>query len=78
MIFLSENKQVNDQTKHINTQYHFICEFVSNKEGKIFKIESKLNTADVGTKNVEVGLFHHHAFELGNGMLELLEKLSNK
>ena len=74
-IFLAENKQVNDLTKHIDTQYHFIWEFVSNKEGKIFKIESKLNTADIGTKNVEVGLFHRHAFELDNGMTELCEKL---
>ena len=74
-IFLAENRQVNDRTKHIDTQYHFIRGFVSNNEGKIFKIESKLNTADVGTKNVEVGLFNRHAFELDNGMIELREKL---
>ena len=69
---------MNDKTKHIDTQYHFIREFVSNNEGKIFKIESKLNTADVGTKNVEVGPFHRHAFELNNGMIELREKLSKE
>ena len=70
-IFFAENKQVSNRTKHIDTQYHFIREFVSNKEGKIFKIKSKLNTADLGTKNVEVGLFHCHTFELDNGMEEL-------
>ena len=57
-IFLAENRQVNNRTKHIDTQYHFIREFVSNNEGKIFIIESKLNTMDVGIKYVEVRLFH--------------------
>ena len=75
-IFLAENKEVNNRTKHIDTQYHLIREFVSNNEGKIFKIESKLNTADMGTKNIEVGLFHRHTFELDNRIYELREKLS--
>ena len=74
-IWLAENRQVSDRTKHIDIQYHFIREFTANKEGKIFKIESKLNTADIGTKNVKVGLFNRHEFELDNGMRELREKL---
>lgn len=78
-IFLAYNKQVSQRTKHIDIKYHFIREFVEKKNGieqcRIFKIDTKDNTADIGTKNVEVGLFNKHEFELDNGMIELREKI---
>jgi len=82
-IFLSQNKQVSNRTKHIDLKYHFIREFIEKRNNKtqqgiIFKIDTKLNTADIGTKNVEVGLFNRHEFELDNGMPELREKVFGK
>ena len=78
-IFLAYNKQVSERTKHIDIKFHFIREFVENhdgvQQGEIFKIDTKDNTADIGTKNIEVGLFNKHEFELDNGMLELREKI---
>ena len=57
-IFLAKNLQVSQHTKHINTKIHFIREFISTsnkvRHGKLFKIDTKDNTADIGTKNVEV------------------------
>ena len=78
-IFLAENKQVNERTKHIDIKHHFIHEFIESKteiqQGKIFKIDMKDNTADIGAKNVEVGLYQKYEFELDNGMMDLREKI---
>ena len=82
-IFLSNNKQVSNRTKHIDLKYHYIREFTekthdNKQQGIIFKIDTKENTADIGTKNVEVGLFNRHEFEIDNGMPELREKVFGK
>ena len=62
---MSLNKQVSKRTKHIDLKHRLIREFTENiyriQQGKIYKIETKLNTADIGTKNVEVHLFKKHA-----------------
>ena len=53
-IFLAENLQVSQRTKHIDTKIHFIREFISTsnevQHGKLFKIDTKDNTADIGIK----------------------------
>ena len=81
-IFLANNKQVSQRTKHIDLKHHFIREFIEKtdgiKHGTIFKIDTKENTADIGTKNVEVTLFKKHKFELDNGMMDLRETLFGK
>jgi len=79
-IFLSENLQVNPRTKHIVTKFHFIREFIagneSTQQGKLFKIHTKDNTADIGTKNVDVRTFEKHENEVDNGMLQLRKYLT--
>ena len=80
---MSANKQVSNRTKHIDLKYHYIREFTEKRndrkqQGIIFKIDTKENTADIGTKNVEVGLFNRHEFEIDNGMPELREKVFGK
>ena len=81
-IFLARNKQVSERTKHIDLKHHFIREFIDKRDevqqGEIFKIQSEYNTADVGTKNVEVQLFKRHEEELDNGMPDLREKIFGK
>ena len=60
-IFLAGNKQVSKRTKYIDLKYQFIREFTEyingRQQGKIIKIETKNNTADIGTKNVKKKLF---------------------
>ena len=81
-IFLAKNKQVGERTKHIDLKHHFIREFIDDKDrtqqGEIFKIHTLDNTADVGTKNVEVQLFKKHEEEIDNGMPKLREKIFGK
>ena len=59
-IFLANNKQVSQCTKYIDLKHHFIRKFIEKidgiKHGTIFKIDKKENTADIGTKYVEVSL----------------------
>ena len=80
--FLAKNKQVRERTKHIDLKHHFIREFIDDKDGtqqgEIFKIRTSDNTADVGTKNVEVQLFKKHEEEIDNGMPNLREKIFGK
>jgi len=53
-IFLAQNKQVNERTKHIDIKHYFIREFIEPKDGiqqgQIFKVDTKENTVDIGTK----------------------------
>ena len=78
-IFLAQNKQVSKRTKHIDLKHHFIREFTECQDGiqqgKIFKIKSEFNTADIGTKNVEARLFKRHKEEVDNGMPALRERV---
>lgn len=60
-IFLEENIQVRQRTKQIDIKFHFIKEIISTsqkvQQGNLFKIDTKINTADIGTKNVDVQTF---------------------
>ena len=49
-IFLSNNQQLGQRTKHIDVRYKFTNEMVKNKELEIRYIESKENPADIMTK----------------------------
>ena len=63
-------------------KHHFIREFTENingsQQGKIIKIETENNTADIGTKNVEKKLFIKHANEIDNSMPMLRERIYGK
>ena len=72
--------QVSQRTKHIDIKYHFIREFISVRngvqKGKFFKIDTKENTADVGTKNVDVAIFEKQEKEIDNEMANLRKYIS--
>ena len=78
-IFLAGNKQVRKRTKHVDLKHHFIREFTEDRngyhQGKIFKIETAFNMADIGTKNAEKHLFIKHAHQIVNGMPMLRERI---
>ncbi len=81
-IFLAANKQVSKRMKHIDLKHHFIREFTEkingHQQGRICKIPTEYNTADIGTKNVEVNLFKKHGQELDLGMPMLRERVYGK
>ena len=81
-IFLAQNQQVSKRTKHIDLKHHFIREFIEKRNGVrsgvVKKIESEKNTADIGTKNVEVHLFKQHEKEIESGMMDLRERIYGK
>ena len=51
-IYLAENKNVSPRTKHIDTRYHFVKQFVD-EEGEIEFVRSEDNHADGFTNNVQ-------------------------
>ena len=59
-LFLVENKQVGQRTKHIDVRYHFIRQ--KKEEGMLHTLfrRSEDNRSDVMTKNVTVNLFQNH------------------
>ena len=78
-VFLAGNRQVSKRTKHIYLKHHFIREFTEERngvqQGAIYKVHTDLNTADIGTKNVDVKAFKRHATELDLGMPMLRERV---
>ena len=81
-IFLAGNRQVSKRTKHIDLKHHLIREFTEDRngmqQGAIFKIHTDFNTADIGTKNLDVKAFKRHAEELDLGMPMLRERVYGK
>ena len=51
-IFLAHNTKTSHRTKHIDTRYHFVREYVEDKVLKIVFVKSAENQADPYTKNV--------------------------
>ncbi len=78
-IFLAGNRQVSKRTKHIDLKHHFIREFTEERngvqQGAIYKIHTDHNTADIGTKNLDVKAYMRHATELDLGMPNLRERV---
>jgi hypothetical protein len=59
-IYMAENNMSNNQTKHVNTKYHFVRELI--KDGKV-KVEferSEIYDSDIFSKNLGGELFKKH------------------
>ena len=69
-IFLSQNKQVGQRTKHIDIRDHFIREMIDTKKMVVQFTRSEDNYADILTKNVNLGLFDKHSKQIDQGLLE--------
>ena len=63
-IFLAKNKKVSKRTKHIDLKFHFIRSFIEEndgvQQGEVFKIHTSQNTANIGTKHLDVNAFKIH------------------
>ena len=62
-IFLPENGSANSCTKHVDTRYYFICEFVEDGVIKIVFVRTHENKADIFTKNVSSEVYNSHVNE---------------
>jgi hypothetical protein len=63
-IYLANNHCNSQRTKHIDTQQHFVREWVEDEILKIFFTPTLNNTADISTNNTTEEVFHTHAPKL--------------
>jgi hypothetical protein len=59
-IFLAENMNTNSHTKHIDTRFHFVREFIEEGGIKIVFVKTEDNKADQFTKNVTGDVYDKH------------------
>ena len=59
-MFLANNPSLSQRTKHISIRQHFVRQYVEDGTVKIVFVKSKLNDADIFTKNLSKELFEKH------------------
>ena len=59
-IFLSYNAKISQLTKHIDTKYRYVGEYVEQGTVKIVFVGSEDNVADILTKNTSLDTFKKH------------------
>jgi hypothetical protein len=59
-IFMAENVSAMSRTKHIDTQYHFVREFVEEGFIKVIFVKIAENKSDMFTKNVSGDVYDDH------------------
>ena len=63
-IFMSENVSTSSKTKHVDTRYHFVREFVEEGFVKIIFVRSEENISDPLTKkNTPSSIYEKHTAE---------------
>ena len=60
-IYMAENGSSSNQTKHVNTRYHFVRELIEEGIMKIEFVKSENNDSDIFTKNLGRELFKKHS-----------------
>ena len=66
-IYLSKNATMGNCTKHVDTRYHFVREYIEKDIFKIVFVRSEDNKADLMTKNLGKDLYAKHT----KGILEI-------
>jgi hypothetical protein len=59
-MFMSENASTGFRTRHVDTRYHFVREFIEDGFIKIEFVRSVENDSDLFTKNVNQELYEKH------------------
>ena len=62
-IFMSENASASSRTKHVDTRYHFVREFVEDGFIRIVFVRIIDNVSDSFTKNVTGDIYEAHVKE---------------
>jgi hypothetical protein len=76
-IYLSNNHTTSQRTRHIDTGYHFVREFIEDNIIKIVFVRSEENEADIFTKNMATNLFLKHKEKLVKTVPSQVMKLYN-
>jgi hypothetical protein len=63
-IFIGTNVTVSQRSKHIDTRYHFVREYVQDGFIHIIFVRTKDNDADIFTKNLSDDLHTRHASKI--------------
>ncbi len=68
-IYQSQTATTRNRTKHIDTRYHFVGEYVENGTFKVTIVRSVDNDADIFTKNLPTEVFNSkkHQATIMNG-----------
>ena len=59
-IYLSQTATTGNRTKHIDTRYHFVREYIEDGTFKIIFVRSAENIADIFTKNLPTEAYKKH------------------
>jgi hypothetical protein len=63
-IFLAENQNSSDRTKHVDTRYHFVQQYIRDGTVLIEFVCSFDNNSDIFTKNTTSEIHHRHSEKL--------------
>jgi hypothetical protein len=63
-VFLSENRNSSERTKHIDIKYHYIREQIDAGLVEIKFVRSEENLADLFTKNLKGETYEYHSNKL--------------
>jgi hypothetical protein len=69
-IFLEKNPSYHSNTKHIDSQYHFVRDMVEEKKVLLEKVDTLKNLADSLTKSVSTEKFSWGRETMGNASLD--------
>ena len=64
-VYLSKNATTGNRTKHIDTRYHFVREYIEDGIVKVVFVRSEDNDADIFTKNLNGETFEKHSTSIG-------------
>ena len=70
-ISLSYNAKISQRTKHIDTKYRYVGEYVEQGVVEIVFVRSEDNIADIFTKNISLEIFKRHASRFLNEATEI-------
>ena len=65
-IYLSKSATTSNRTRHIDTRYHFVREYIDDGILKVVFVKSEENDADIMTKNLSIGLYEKHSKSIMN------------
>jgi hypothetical protein len=64
-VYLSKTATTGNRTKHIDTRYHFVREYIEDGIVKVVFVRSEDNDADIFTKNLNGETFERHSVSIG-------------
>ena len=64
-VYLAKNATTGNRTKHIDTRYHFVREYIEDGIVKVIFVRSENNDVDIFTKNVNTATFNKLAKNIG-------------